>query len=319
MKKWFNGFTVGVLVTVLLFSSLSAYANGGIKSVLELMLNNVNITVDGKKVANKGEAYTLNNGATVPFSMIYNGTTYLPVRKISELLGKEIGWDGKTGTVVIGAQPSNDTTVDETSILGIMNKLAANGKTTGDIYVTGDITVSKTGEVVPGIYDVSSAGGNGIMRVRTKGDILRYGHSMALYSKDAQYRSVPLSTRSILFEGDVLEFDDLAKVKFTAVPPKVEPSNSLGTGLFVVGRDILPGKYKLSTNLQFDPKYSIVGWDIDIYNYEGKYENRRSQEFNYESSDVAIELKNNEIIKLSFYSSSTTPDPDSIRLTFNKF
>ncbi|WP_113675721.1 stalk domain-containing protein [Vallitalea guaymasensis] len=36
---------------------------------------------------------------------VYEGTTYVPLRYISESLGKEVKWDGKTGTIYIGTKP----------------------------------------------------------------------------------------------------------------------------------------------------------------------------------------------------------------------
>ena len=38
----------------------------------------------------------------------YDGTTYLPVRAVGEALGKEVNWDGETGTVYIGKVPGTE-------------------------------------------------------------------------------------------------------------------------------------------------------------------------------------------------------------------
>ena len=37
---------------------------------------------------------------------IYNGTTYLPVRAVGEVFGKNVSWDGNTKTVYIGENPN---------------------------------------------------------------------------------------------------------------------------------------------------------------------------------------------------------------------
>lgn len=42
---------------------------------------------------------------------IYDGTTYLPVRKISEALDKPVAWDGKTKSVYIGKHESSSPAV----------------------------------------------------------------------------------------------------------------------------------------------------------------------------------------------------------------
>lgn len=42
---------------------------------------------------------------------IYDGTTYLPVRQISNAVGKPVSWDGKTRSVYIGRHESNEPAV----------------------------------------------------------------------------------------------------------------------------------------------------------------------------------------------------------------
>jgi hypothetical protein len=55
--------------------------------------------VDGEKIMPKDA-----NGKVVdPF--IVDGTTYLPVKAVSEALGKSVTWDGETASVYIGVKP----------------------------------------------------------------------------------------------------------------------------------------------------------------------------------------------------------------------
>lgn len=44
-------------------------------------------------------------------AFIYNGTTYLPVRAISQVFGSPIQWDGKTRSVYIGKHDSTEPAV----------------------------------------------------------------------------------------------------------------------------------------------------------------------------------------------------------------
>ena len=61
--------------------------------------NPISIFVDGEKITPKD-----GNGNIVdPF--VVDGTTYLPVRAVSEALGKSVTWDGATASVYIGAKP----------------------------------------------------------------------------------------------------------------------------------------------------------------------------------------------------------------------
>jgi hypothetical protein len=84
---------------------LAIFINNVILPVLavqiDVVFNAVNITMNGKQIAKSGENYTLDNGTQVPFSILYNGTTYLPLRKLGELYDKDILWDGNTSTASI--------------------------------------------------------------------------------------------------------------------------------------------------------------------------------------------------------------------------
>ncbi len=57
--------------------------------------------MNGTQVAAKGQSYILTDGSAIPYSLNYNGTVYLPIRKVSELVGKDIGYDGKSSTISI--------------------------------------------------------------------------------------------------------------------------------------------------------------------------------------------------------------------------
>jgi len=47
-----------------------------------------------------GETYKL-NGMDMPGSLVYNDTTYLPIRKITEATGLQIAWNGDSDTVTV--------------------------------------------------------------------------------------------------------------------------------------------------------------------------------------------------------------------------
>ncbi|GMQ59807.1 hypothetical protein AN1V17_42070 [Vallitalea sediminicola] len=100
MKNKVKGFLVGVFVTMVFINSL-AYATGNTE-LIEVIFNSVNVALNGNEVANVGESYTLSNGQEIPFSMVYKGTTYLPIRKVATMLGQEVTWDGETHTVGLG-------------------------------------------------------------------------------------------------------------------------------------------------------------------------------------------------------------------------
>ncbi len=107
LKSGFFGFIIGCILT---FVMVIVPVSGGTNSYIDVVLNNINLMIDGDIVANKDINYTLSNGDQVPYSMVYKGTTYLPIRKIAEIINKEVGYIGETNTVVLGAMPQTQET-----------------------------------------------------------------------------------------------------------------------------------------------------------------------------------------------------------------
>jgi len=82
------------LATLAIFCTTS-YAASVVKTI-QVSYDNIKIYVNDKLISPKD-----GNGKSVePF--ICDGTTYLPVRAVSEALGKEVKWDGTTKSVYIG-------------------------------------------------------------------------------------------------------------------------------------------------------------------------------------------------------------------------
>jgi len=90
-----KGFLSGVLVTVLLISSIPALASTGSK-MIEVYYNNIKITLDGVQVTPRDGQGNI----VEPFT--FNGTTYLPVRAVSNALGIAVDWDSDSKTVILG-------------------------------------------------------------------------------------------------------------------------------------------------------------------------------------------------------------------------
>lgn len=78
-------FIAGALTGIIL-ASLPVLADS-VRQMIEVELNTVNITVDGKKV--DGD------------NILYNDRTYVPLRAIAEMLGKNVSWDQETNTASI--------------------------------------------------------------------------------------------------------------------------------------------------------------------------------------------------------------------------
>lgn len=138
MGKQFKGFILGFVFACLLVVPTTALADN-----IQAQFNTVNITVDGNNAVKQGENYQLTDGNTVPFSINYKGTTYIPIRKVSELLGIGINYDNATKTVQVvtnAAKPQekpveNKTTsaaVTYSTSYSVFNECSKNSNSNGD-------------------------------------------------------------------------------------------------------------------------------------------------------------------------------------------
>jgi foldase protein PrsA len=89
MNDKVKGLVLGLSLGVMLTGSI-AYASG---TQIEVYFKNIKYMFDG---------YEKNPTSEQGESFIYNGTTYVPLRYVSEALGKEVQWDGDTETIWLG-------------------------------------------------------------------------------------------------------------------------------------------------------------------------------------------------------------------------
>ena len=98
MKFKYKQFVIGFVAASVLTSSVAFAADESLKGVLKNTAKFIVNQVD-KTPANN----LYNNGKTnVPSSLIYEGTTYVPIRLVSNMLEVPIEWDGKNKTVLVG-------------------------------------------------------------------------------------------------------------------------------------------------------------------------------------------------------------------------
>lgn len=221
---------------------------------------------------------------------------------------------GEPNEEVQKVETDTEDTTEEVSTLDIFNQLATFSTQSEELYVTGNIVIGENEEVMPGIYDVEITGGSGnIFGERADVSSLFINWVGGAKGNTGGY---PSKIRMILFDGDKLEFSNISKVKFNPVPEAVEPSNELGIGEFIVGRDILPGNYRLSTDVKLDPQFDNLGWGITIYNDENGQS--RNQTFTATNNDVAVSLKEGEVISISYDNTDYDSSSDDARLTFQE-
>ena len=83
MKKILKGYLSGVMSAALLAGCITAFA-ANTTTLYDVIADGVRIVVDGRRI-NPTDA----NGNTVE-PIIYNGTTYLPVRAVANAFGKAV-------------------------------------------------------------------------------------------------------------------------------------------------------------------------------------------------------------------------------------
>ncbi len=91
-KRLINVFT-GIIIGVLLTGVAFAASNINISAV---MARDINIKYNGEL-----QEFTDANGAVV-YPVMVNGSTYLPVRAVAELVDLPVSWNGETRTVFLG-------------------------------------------------------------------------------------------------------------------------------------------------------------------------------------------------------------------------
>ncbi len=95
MFKNFKAFLSGVVITlgtIILGNTVFAVATG---TNISVFYNNIKILIDGNEIKTKD----VNGKIVEPF--IFNGTTYVPIRVVSEELNKIVRWDGDNKQVLI--------------------------------------------------------------------------------------------------------------------------------------------------------------------------------------------------------------------------
>ncbi len=75
--------------------------------------NQVRVNVNGIDKIQWDENIEIGDGEETPSSIIYKGTTYLPMRKLGNLLGNRIYWNGDSKTVSVTGSPQKEEVIAE--------------------------------------------------------------------------------------------------------------------------------------------------------------------------------------------------------------
>lgn len=96
-KKNWKSFAAGMLTMALILAlGIPTLAAGNIKTLQNVTVGGIHIVIDGQEL----HPTDVNGNPVDP--LVYNGTTYLPIRAVANALGKAVSWDGPTYTVYLG-------------------------------------------------------------------------------------------------------------------------------------------------------------------------------------------------------------------------
>ncbi|MBE7019134.1 MAG: copper amine oxidase N-terminal domain-containing protein [Ruminococcaceae bacterium] len=114
MKDKIKGIIIGLILGLSITITGVFATNGSV--VKELWYNNIKITLDNKTI----NPTDTNGNYVEPFTI--EGTTYLPVRAISNALGLYVDWDANTNTVKLSTQKSQEQTINQNANMVIYNE-----------------------------------------------------------------------------------------------------------------------------------------------------------------------------------------------------
>ena len=98
MKKGARFTTLAVALALVCGLVIGATASNGAAQLIQAYLT------PGRTVKYNGEVQTMKDEkGNVIYPISYQGSTYVPMRAISNILGVPVEWDGATQTVLLGA------------------------------------------------------------------------------------------------------------------------------------------------------------------------------------------------------------------------
>lgn len=177
-----RSFLMGVLTTLLLLG-LSVPALAAAAKTIDVSTG-INIYIDDVKLNPTDVA----GNPVEPF--LYNGTTYLPVRAISEALGKVVQWDGSTRSVYIGKH-SSDTPA---AYLASMDDFSSSGYWETDVLTKDNLGTDHTHSL-----KMSYTSSTGSITYKLNGQFSRL---TAAYFVQYDYRSAGGVSPTLTISGD---------------------------------------------------------------------------------------------------------------------
>ncbi|MBU5305179.1 hypothetical protein [Eubacterium callanderi] len=138
-------------------------------------------------------------------------------------------------------------------------------------------------DVMPGKYTITASAGSGNFVIKNKNGSLMTNEVLG----DGQFGVTSVET--YLADGDSIEISGIDAVAFTPTEPVLK--TTLGSGLYLVGRDIPAGSY--------DASATSGSGNFIIYSSSGTLKTNEILGGDYGVSRVKVDLKDNDIVTIS--------------------
>ena len=250
-----------LLCAVVTVGALTMAAGAAGSDVTAQLSPDVTVTVDGTAQT----FYNVNGDEVHP--ILYSGTTYLPVRAIGELMGKNVNWDASTRTVSLSGTRTSGTvsgTPDSGAAPAIVTARLSPDVTVTVDGVTRSFTDAAGNTVYPLLYN-----GSVYLPIRAIGSLM--GKSV---SWDAAARTVSLSGGDSPLVTDADSFN-----------------NSTGTGLITEdrAREIALTHAGLTAD-QASFVRAKLDWDDGRQVYDVEFYTADYKEYDYEIDAASGEI-----------------------------
>jgi len=170
MKSKGSIFIAGLVIGILVVSSMFSVADSMTKEIT-VQENMIKVEVDGKVV--EGDNF------------LYNNTTYVPLRLVAEMLGCEVGWDGRTNTAsIISSKEESSPPISQT---GLSEEAAKEPAETLVISITYETTIVSN----------NSVGNEWYSDLYYNGETISQPFNLSLKAD-----------QSVAFEASVMEYDE---------------------------------------------------------------------------------------------------------------